>query len=135
MKTDYPVKQLEDIPVMYTSYFGNPAENDAFTRLEEPLTSLQGRRFFGVSWWGSNEYRACMRIEAEDDPAALGFETFTLPGGRYAYTKLKGKYEDLIKQIPGEFKKLSDRCPVDKTRPAIEFYRRHEEFILYVPVE
>ena len=134
MGTDYPIKQLEDIPVMYTSFFGNPAENDAFARLEAPLATLRGRRFYGVTWWESDEYRACTRLEPDDDPAALGFETFTLPGGRYAYVKLKGKYEELIARIPDEFKKLSDRCPADKSRPAIEFYRRHEEFILYLPV-
>lgn len=129
-------KRLENIPVMYISFFGDPGDssNDAFVRLESKLPSLRGRKFYGVSFWDSDEYRACARVREEDHPEQLGFLTFTIPGGLYAYQKLKGQYEDIIAQIPGTFAELKKNHQADQSRPAVEFYRRHEEFIIYLPI-
>ena len=127
-------KTLDDVPVMYVSFFGNPAENDAFPRLESHLASLRGRKFYGVSFWDSDEYRACVRLCEGDEPDRLGIQTATIPGGLYAYRRLKGDYDEIVTQIPATFADLRQNHPVDRSRPAVEFYRRHTEFLIYLPV-
>ncbi len=129
-----PTKILDDIPVMYAVFYGNPAENDAFVRLESKLDSLKGRKFYGVYFWEREEYRACVRRQDGDDPEALGLRTATIPGGRYAYRRLKGDYETIIAAIAPTFDALAREHRVDPSRPSVEFYRRHEEFLLYLPV-
>jgi hypothetical protein len=52
-----------------------------------------------------------------DDPAALGLESGRLPGGRYLRTRLRGEPRQL-----------------DESSPSIEFYRRHDEIDLLLPV-
>ena len=57
-----------------------------------------------------------------------------IPGGLYAYRKLKGDYEKIVAQIPATFAELKRGHEVDQSRPAVEFYRRHAEFIIFLPV-
>ena len=68
-------------------------EQSAITRgwaeLEQAIGSLRGRKFYGVFYDeplvdGGAEYHVCVQVRDDDDPATLGLELGTIPGGRYA---------------------------------------------------
>ena len=63
----------------------------AWDRLEGRIGLLRGRKFFGTFDVATSEYRACVQTREEDDPAALGFEVATLPGGTYLRARLRGE--------------------------------------------
>ena len=58
----------------------------AFARLEGQLTTLKGRRFYGVVV--DAQYRACVPIRPEDYADALPHPTWVIPGGKFARRKL-----------------------------------------------
>lgn len=130
-------KQLDDIEVMYVAVEGLPPQSapKAFARLEK-IVPLKGNKFYGVYNPKTNTYAACVKIKPEEhDPKTLGLPTWTIPGGLYAYDKLKGRYRDIIKQVKPAFDKLAENNEIDPNRPFIEFYRRFDEFVLYAPVK
>lgn len=126
---------IESIPVMYVA--GQPgrpiAEQapDAFQRLEAKLASLKGRRFYGVVI--GDEYRACVAIAPDDDIDALPHPTSTLPGGRYARSRIAA-WEAHRDQIGPIMQALRRRPDFDPTRPCIEYYRSRGELLLMAPV-
>jgi len=105
----------------------------AFRRLEE-LVGTRGRKFYGAFYPREKEYRACVLAQDGDDAAALGVEAGTLPGGRYLRTRLRGEPPELYARIGPTFDKLVGLAAADESRPSIEFYRRHDEVDLLLPV-
>ena len=126
------ITRLDPIAVMYLREYEKPSP-DAFTELEA-VVSPKGRRFYGIVDQDAGRYRACVRRHAEDDPASLGLTADTIDGGLYAYERLRGDHEALIARIAPTFEALGERHSVDPARPSIEFYRRSNEFVLYLPV-
>jgi hypothetical protein len=126
---------MQGIPVMYVAgERGRPIAEQApgaFQRLEEKLASLKGRKFYGVVIDG--EYRACVAIAAEDDPASLPHPTWTLPGGRYARERI-ANWESRRDRIGPAMEALRGRADFDPTRPCIEYYRSQRELLLLAPV-
>jgi len=123
---------LEDMPVMFVEAPGGlTGVADAWERLEAPLGSLRGRRFYGVYFKGS--YRACVATTDGDVPGELGLDTALIPGGLYATAKLRD-WAEHTSEIEGAFAALQDANEVDPTRPSIEFYRSQRELVLYVPI-
>jgi hypothetical protein len=57
-----------------------------------------------------------------------------LPGGRYLRTRLRGEPPELYARIGPTFDKLVGLAAADESRPSIEFYRRHDEVDLLLPV-
>ena len=77
----------DPVTVMYVmSPNGTEGAGEAFDRLEASLPSLKGRKFYGTMLNG--EYRACVALEPQDRPAAMGLDTWTIPGGAYVRRKL-----------------------------------------------
>ena len=105
----------------------------AFQRLEE-LVGTRGRKFFGAFYPREKEYRACVQLQEDDDPSALGLETGTLPAGRYLRERIRGEPPALYERIAPTFDELLKHATSDETRPSIEFYRRHDEIDLLLPV-
>ena len=105
----------------------------AWERLEA-LVELRGRKFFGAFDPSTREYRACVQLQEGDDPAALGLETGTLPGGRYLRVRLRGEPPEVYERIAPTFEALAEAAQPDATRPSIEFYRRNDEIDLLLPV-
>lgn len=105
----------------------------AWQRLEE-LVGTRGRKFFGAYFPSTEEYRVCVQVKEGDDPHALELEQGTLPGGRYLRTRLRGEPPALYEQIRPTFEALARSATSDETRPSIEFYRRHDEIDLLLPV-
>jgi hypothetical protein len=106
----------------------------AWERLEG-LVGTRGRRFYGAFDPTTNEYRVCVQLKEEDDPAALGLEVGTLPGGRYLRARLRGEPPAVYERIGPTFQALSRTATPDETRPSIEFYRRRDEIDLLLPIQ
>ena len=109
---------------------GTDGAADAIHELEGRFQSLRGRKFYGTYLDG--EYRACVAIKEGDDPAELDLKTWVIPGGEFACRKLDD-YEEKIPEIGQTFQAMIAENPWDSTRPSIEFYRSHDELILYLP--
>jgi hypothetical protein len=125
--------QRDPVEVLFVEAAGGVAgAKEAFTALEAGLPTLRGRRFYGV-YFGGGSYRACMARRPEDDPAAMGLETWVLPGGRYARTRIDG-WADRIHEIGGAFRAMASAHAEDPARPSIEFYRSRMELVLFLPI-
>ena len=124
--------RLDPVDVMYVCEYEKPSE-EAFAELEAAV-GLKGRRFYGVFDEGAKKYWACVQRREQDDPASLGLRMGTIEGGLYASERLLGDYEALASLIAHTFESMGVRHSVDSSRPSIEFYRRHDEFVLYLPV-
>jgi hypothetical protein len=123
---------LDPVKVMFVvSPSGPQGAGEAFDRLEARLPSLKGRKFYGTMLNG--EYRACVALEPQDSPAAMGLETWTIPGGAYARRKLEG-WPERLSEIGRIFGALAAEYPRDPARPNIEFYRSQKELLLLMPV-
>jgi hypothetical protein len=126
--------EREAIDVMFIR---TPDEVDefgrAFQRLEE-LVGTRGRKFFGAFYPREKEYRACVQLQEGDDPSGLGLESGTLSGGRYLRERIRGEPPALYERIGPTFEELLKRATPDETRPSIEFYRRHDEIDLLLPL-
>jgi hypothetical protein len=123
---------LDPVKVMFVvAPKGPQGAGEAFDRLEACLPSLKGRKFYGTMLNG--EYRACVALEAQDAPAAMGLETWTIPGGAYARRKLE-RWPERLPEIGRIFGALAAEYPRDATRPNIEFYRSQKELVLFMAV-
>ncbi len=124
--------RLHPIDVMYVREYGEPSE-EAFAELEA-VVGLKGRRFYGVFDETAGRYWACVQRREQDDPASPGLRTGTIEGGPYAFERLRGDYESLIPLIAATFEAMAERHTADPSRPSLEHYRRHDEFVLYLPI-
>lgn len=124
--------ELEEMNVMYVIADGGlEGASDAFHRLEARLPSLKGRRFYGT--YLGCEYRACVRIQPDDDPAALGLAVGVIRGGKYARTKIVD-WQERIHEIGETFARLAEEYSADPSRASIEYYRSSRELILLLPI-
>ena len=123
---------LEDIKVMFVVATGGlEGAKEAFDRLEARLPSLKGRKFYGT--YLNGEYRAGVALQADDDPASLGLETWVIPGGAFARRKMTN-WSARIPEIGETFQAMAAEYPADPTRPSVEFYRSLKELILFLPI-
>ena len=126
--------EREAIDVMFIRTSDDVAEmGPAGQRLEE-LVGTRGRKFLGAFYPPTKEYRVCVQVREEDDPTDLGLETGTLPGGRYLRERIRGEPPALYERIAPTFQELLKQAASDETRPSIEFYRRHHEIDLLLPL-
>jgi DNA gyrase inhibitor GyrI len=122
-------QERPEVPVMFVRAVGGPAGSAAaFERLERPLPTLRGRKFFATC--RGQDYRACVELRHDDDPEALGLEVGAIPGGLYAKQRLAGGPE----KIAAAFDAMATEHAQDASRPCVEFYRRHDEEILFLPI-
>jgi hypothetical protein len=135
MSTD-TIVTVPDASVMYVAgKAGKPIGQQApkaFKELEAKLTSLKGRRFYGVVL--GDEYRACVAIEPSDDPLSLPHPIWTLPGGRYVRRRILN-WEENLPLIGLTCQTLRRRSDFDPSRPIIEYYRSQKELLVMVPVQ
>ncbi len=134
----FTVIELEDIPVAFVKVEGGPTHAaKAFAELEARMGSFRGKRFYGVFDVNTGEYRACVRLD-ENNPDSMGLDSGTIPGRKYARTKIvdwTGKehtigptFDELVKNC------IESGHEIDITRPSIEFYRSQQELFLLVPI-
>lgn len=128
-----PVER-EEIAVMFIRTPDDPREfGPAFQRLEE-LVGTRGRKFYGAFYPREKEYRACVVTKDGDDASALGLEEGAIPAGRYLRARLQGEPPALYERIAPTFEALVRQAPPDEARPSLEYYRRHDEVELLLPV-
>ena len=130
------VTVLHEIPVMFVESPNGPAgSEEAFNKLESRLSTLKGRKFYATYQYSTGQYRACVAIDNLDEAQALGFEAWSIPGGKYVRQKLLN-WTEHTDEIPIVFEKLSEEYKesIDSNRPSIEFYKSQKELILMLPV-
>jgi hypothetical protein len=116
----------EETPVVFIRCGDELAAiRDAWARLEA-IVPLRGNRFYGT--FDGHEYRACAAADAD------GLERDVIPGGRYARMRVRGEPPAVYDLIGPAVDELEAAVDVDRTRPVIEFYRRHDEIDILVPV-
>jgi DNA gyrase inhibitor GyrI len=107
----------------------------AWDRLESRLSSLKGRKFYGVSRDEGSKlaYFAGVVPTSDEEVQALGFPTMMIRGGKYARAKLSDSpsHTDKIGQIFGE---LTRDFPMDPNGWALEYYRSQSELHLLIPL-
>lgn len=115
---------------------GPAGSGEAFNKLESKLSNIKGRKFYATFYYATGQYRACVELEEDDNPQQLGFETWAIPGGKYAQEKLKD-WTEHADEIPDVFGKLSmeNEGHIDSSRPSIEFYKSQKELILLLPIQ
>jgi hypothetical protein len=99
----------------------------------EAVVPLRGRHFYGAFDPVANDYRACVEIR-DGDELVDGLESGTLPGGRYLRARLSGEPPALYERIGPTFDEMAQETPPDETRPGLEYYRRHDEIELLLPI-
>lgn len=124
-----------DVTVMYleTVDGDGPAIGAAWDRLEE-LVGLRGRQFLGAFDTTAGWYRTCVQLRDGDDPGALGLPTTVLPGGRYLRARLRGETPAVYDRLSPAYAELQRSGALDISRPGIEYYRRHDEIDVLMPV-
>ncbi len=93
---------------------------------------MKGRKIYGTFYKGI--YHACATIHEDDNPAAIGLGTETIPGGKYVSRKLDD-WPQHIKEIGPWFMDMTKKVDWDENRPSIEYYRSMKELIMYLPVK
>ncbi|HLF67906.1 MAG TPA: GyrI-like domain-containing protein [Gaiellaceae bacterium] len=126
----------DELPVVSAAEPGTPddiggAARRAFERLESAIP-VHGRKAYGLWDPFSCSYHACYALVEDDRPEDHGLEREVIPGGRYRRARLKGA-ED-VTRIGATFQALAKDEALDSERPWIEFYRRHDEVDLHVPI-
>jgi hypothetical protein len=125
---------LEPIPVMCVITRAPEGVQEAFDILESKLSSRRHRRFYGVFFHSTKEYRACVRIEDGEKPMTLGLTGWTIPGGKYKSQRLHD-WQSKVSEFPEIFNEMVKGEKVDPTRPSLEYYRSMTECVLYLPIE
>lgn len=125
----------EEIQVMFLRSPDDPAVFGPLWERLEALVGLRGRKFFGAFNASTQEYHVCVQMQEGDDPAALGLESGTLPGGLYLRARLHGKPPGVYERIGPTFKALMKAARPDEARPEIEFYRSFDEIDLLLPID
>lgn len=127
----------EDVPVICAASAGAPEDVPGAARRAwqdlEAIIPPRGRKAYGFWNPQSKEYCACYSLHDGDDPEALGLRQALLPGGRYRRARLKGK--GVYEKIGPTFDALAEDAVIDDSRPWLEFYRRHDEVDLLIPIQ
>ena len=126
-------KQFENIRVVYASRPPHCSRLSTFKPLISKLGSHKGRQFFGVSQWDSHDFWACIQLEINEVPRELGLPVGVIPGGRYAYKKFRGPVEELQGAVNQTLEQLAGDVRIDRHRPIVEHYRRHDRLTVYIP--
>jgi hypothetical protein len=110
-----------------------PAIQRAWDRFEK-LVGLRGRKFYGVVDDKAGEYHVCTAIRDDDPSDHFGLETGELAGGAYLRIVLQGEPPAIYEQIGPTARHLHTLATADQTRHDVEFYRRHDEIEIWMPV-
>ncbi|NGO13816.1 GyrI-like domain-containing protein [Streptomyces sp. HC44] len=113
---------------------------DELTRIQqlwpsfEELVGLRGRKMYAQVDERRNTYTVCTPVKEDDRPDGLGLELGTLAGGSYLRGRLVGDPAQTYGQIAAGMAELKGMLRADDDRPLVEFYRRHDQIELWVPI-
>jgi len=131
--TEFAQVEREAIAVQFVRVPDGLAEITRAWNDLEAVVALRGRHFYGAYDPIAEDYRACVEVR-ESDVLVPGLESGTLPGGRYLRARLRGDPPGIYEEIKPTFDELIRQAKPDETRPSLEWYRRHDEVDLLLPV-
>ena len=107
----------------------------AWDRLESRLSSLKGRKFYGISRYEGSQmaYFAGFVPASDQEVQALGLLTMTIKGGKYARARLLD-WRNHTGQIRQIFDELTRDFPMGPDGWALEYYRSQSELHLLIPL-
>lgn len=100
----------------------------------EELVGLRGRRMYALVDEEAGTYTTCTLVRPGESAADFGLQAGVLAGGRYLRGRITGEPPGLYGRIGPAMTELVQQAEVDRSRPLVEFYRRHDEIELWVPV-
>jgi hypothetical protein len=101
----------------------------------ERRVGLRGRKMYATADLVAGTYSACTPVKNGDDPEGLGLSRGHLPAGRFLRGRLHGEPSETYALIAPGFDELEAAAgDVDRTRPLVEFYKRHDEIELWLPL-
>jgi hypothetical protein len=131
--TDFDEVEREEIAVQFIRVEDGLANiRRAWDQLEA-VVALRGRHFYGAFDPVANDYRACVEVR-DGDELVEGLESGTLPGGRYLRARLQGDPPGVYERIGPTFDEMARERAPDESRPGLEYYRRHDEIDLLLPI-
>ncbi len=98
----------------------------------EAKRNIKGRKAYGVIREG--EYFAGLVSDGELEERVTGLPVLEVPGGPCARLKLED-WQSHITELGQIFAQMASKHEVDRTRPALEFYRSFTELHLLLPVK
>jgi predicted transcriptional regulator YdeE len=104
-----------------------------FEKLQQVLSTFDGRKVYGVTWCTGNElnYWAGVEEKLPGEAAQYALETIYIPGGKYLLHTLHNWREQLA-QVSTLFDEMLKQPNVLKQSICLEYYRTNTEADLMV---
>lgn len=131
--TDFTEVERDEIAVQFVRVPDGLDEIGRAWNELEAVVVLRGRHFYGAYDPIADDYRACVEVRTGDD-LVPGLESGALPGGRYLRARLRGEPPGVYERIKPTFDALAAKAAPDTSRPSLEWYRRHDEIDLLLPI-
>ena len=100
----------------------------------EETVGLRGRKMYAMIDTDLHTYTVCTPVREDDRPDELSLLLGTLPGGWYLRGRLIGDPPEVYDRIGVGMAELEAAASRDTLRPLVEYYRRHDQVDLWVPV-
>ncbi len=126
--------ERNDVTVLQQTTLDDLPHIEALWPSFEQLVGLKGRKMYARADLGLGTYTVCTPLREGDHPEQLGVEVGTLAGGSYLRGRIVGEAPESYGRIADGMKELRSLGPTDEDRPLVEFYRRHDEIELWVPI-
>ena len=123
-----------DTPVMFVAVRDRSDEiGPGWDHLESVLGSLRGRRFVGA-FDDSGLYRCSVQVREGDHAGQLGLDCGVIPGGLFLAATVRGAQPAAYALLISTFEELQRSALWDRTRPSLEYYRRHDRIDVLMPI-
>jgi hypothetical protein len=123
-----------DVTVMQQTVADELPQIQAAWPAFEAIVGLPGRKMYARVDTKADTYSVCTPLHPGDDPDALGLDVATLAGGRYLRGRITGVPPQSYLLIGPGMTELEAAAAIDPDRALVEFYRRHDEIELWVPI-
>jgi hypothetical protein len=127
--------ERSEVPVMQQTTVDDLAHIQAAWPSFEDLVGLRGRKMYALVDTAHDTYTVCTPLKDGDRPDRLGLQVGTLAGGSYLRGRLVGDPPEVYGHIAAGMTELEQTQPRDQTRSLVEFYRRHDQIELWLPIQ
>ena len=138
MAASDPIRvERRDVAVRYVQAIDELSQIQvAWSALEDAVVPHRGRRFLGTFDPHEGWYRACVvvRDDVPAPPAEGALPVMVIPGGRYVRLRLRSDAPGVYDEIAPAYQRLLATARRDDSRPSIEYYRRHDEIDVLMPI-